>query len=122
VTLKCIYVRNPLSFNFSPKKRLIKGNLTFTTPILLILSLNILLLSVNRLTISYSYLIVTSCELVSAILVLLSNPKVVAAVDAVVATTFSGILFNFFYHNLGSKYIIKPCRKYSGRLINRLGI
>jgi len=40
-------IRNPLSFNFSPKNRLINSSLTFTTTILLILSLSILLLSVN---------------------------------------------------------------------------
>jgi len=38
---------------------------------------------------------VTSQELVFTILVLLPNSKVVAAVNAVIATTFSGILFNF---------------------------
>ena len=53
---------------------------------------------------------------------LLPNPKVVAAVDAVVAAAFSGILFDFFYYNLGSKCVIKPYRKYYGGLINRLGI
>ena len=45
ITLKCIQVRNPLSFNFFPKNCLIKGNLTFTILILLILSSNTLLLS-----------------------------------------------------------------------------
>jgi len=54
--------------------------------------------------------------------VLLPNPKVVAAVDAVIAATFSSILFNFFYYNLSNKYITKPCRKYYSRLINGLGI
>jgi len=79
-------------------------------------------LSINQLTISYSCPIVTSCELVSTILVLLLNPKVVATVDTVIAAAFSSILFDFFYYNLSSKYIIKPYRKYYGRLINRLGI
>jgi len=65
---------------------------------------------------------VTSYELVFTILVSLPNPKVVAAVNGVVAATFSSILFNFFYYNLGSKYITKPCRKYYGKLINRLYI
>jgi len=54
--------------------------------------------------------------------VLLPNPKIVATVDAIVATTFNGILFDFFYHNLSSEYITKPYRKYYSRLINRLGI
>jgi len=54
--------------------------------------------------------------------VLLPNPKVVATIDAVVATAFSGMLFNFFYYNLSSKCVIKPCRKYYDRLINGLGI
>jgi hypothetical protein len=48
--------------------------------------------------------------------------KVVATVKGVVTCAFGGILFNFFYYNYGSNYIIKPCRKYYGRLINRLGI
>ena len=55
-------------------------------------------------------------------LVLLPNPNIVAAVNGVVAATFSSILFNFFYYNLSSKYIIEPCRKYYGRLNNGLGI
>ena len=58
----------------------------------------------------------------STILVSLPNPKVVAAIDAVITATFSGILFDFFYYNLRSKCITKPYRKYYGGLINRLGI
>jgi hypothetical protein len=49
-------------------------------------------------------------------------PKVVTAVDGVVTGAFSSILFDFFYYNLSSNYIIEPYRKYYGRLINRLGI
>ena len=52
----------------------------------------------------------------------LPNPNIVAAVNGVVATAFSGMLFNFFYYNLGSKCITKPYRKYYGRLVNGLGI
>ena len=48
--------------------------------------------------------------------------KVVAAVDSVVTGAFSGILFNFFYYNLGSNYITEPYRKYYSRFLNRLGI
>ena len=48
--------------------------------------------------------------------------KVVAAVDSVVTGAFSGILFNFFYYNLGSNYIIEPYREYYSRFLNRLGI
>jgi hypothetical protein len=48
--------------------------------------------------------------------------KVVTAVNSVVTNAFSGILFDFFYYNYSSNYIIKPYRKYYGRLINRLGI
>jgi hypothetical protein len=55
-------------------------------------------------------------------LVSLLIPKVVAAVNGVITGAFSGILFNFFYYNCGSNYIIEPCRKYYGGLINRLGI
>jgi len=47
VTLKYIYVRNPLSFNLSPKNLLINSNLTFTTPIPLILYLSAALSPVN---------------------------------------------------------------------------
>jgi len=47
VTLKCIYIRNPLSFNLSPKNLLINGNLTFTAPILLTLYLSAVLFSIN---------------------------------------------------------------------------
>ena len=46
-------------------------------------------------------------------------PKVVAAVNGVVTSAFSSMLFNFLYYNLGSDYIIKPYRKYYNGLINR---
>jgi len=46
-TLKCIYIRNPLSFNLSPKNLLIDGNLTFATPIPLTLYLSAVLFSIN---------------------------------------------------------------------------
>ena len=49
-------------------------------------------------------------------------PKVVATVNGVITSAFSGILFNFLYYNYSSNYITKPCRRYYGRLINRLGI
>ena len=58
----------------------------------------------------------------SYILVSLLVLKVVTAVNGVIAGAFSSILFNFFYYNYSSKYIIEPYRKYYGRLINRLGI
>jgi len=38
---------------------------------------------------------VTSCELLSPILVSPPDPKVVAAIDGVMTSAFSGILFNF---------------------------
>jgi len=47
ITLKCIYVRNPLSFNLSFKNLLINSNLTFAAPILLILYLSVILFSIN---------------------------------------------------------------------------
>jgi len=50
------------------------------------------------------------------------NIKVVTAIDSVIATYLDGILFNFLYYNLSSKYIIKPYRKYHSGLINRLYI
>ena len=43
------------------------------------------------------------------------NPKVIAFNISVVVAAFSGILFNFFYYNLGSNYITEPYRKYYGR-------
>jgi hypothetical protein len=49
-------------------------------------------------------------------------PKVVATVNSVVTSAFSGILFNFFYRNRGSNYITEPYKKYYSGLINRLGI
>jgi hypothetical protein len=55
-------------------------------------------------------------------LVSLPDLNIVAAVDSVIVCAFSSILFNFFYYNLGSNYIIKPYRKYYDRLVNRLGI
>jgi len=69
-----------------------------------------MLLSINRLTISYNYLTITSCESVSYILVLLPNPKVVAAVNSVITGAFGGILFNFFYRNYSSNCITTPYR------------
>jgi len=62
---------------------------------LLILSLSALLLSYSLLTISYNYPTITSYKLVSLILVFPLVPKVVAAVNSVITSTFSGILFNF---------------------------
>jgi len=123
VTLKCIYVRNPLSFNLSPKNLLIKGNLTFAAPIPLILYLSIILFSVNWSTISYSCLTVIGCyKLVSTILVSPPDLKVVAAVNGVMVAAFSGILFNLLNRNYGSNCITEPCSKYYGRLINGLGV
>jgi len=76
---------------------------------LLSLSLSIILLSVNQLTISYNCPLVISSKLVSTILVLL--PKVIiASIISVLTAAFSGILFNFFYHNRGSNYITTPSR------------
>ena len=48
--------------------------------------------------------------------------KVVTTIDGVVTSAFSGILFNFFYHNYGSNYIMESCRKYYSRFLNGLGI
>ena len=58
----------------------------------------------------------------SCILVSPSNPKVVATRDSVVTGALGGIFADFFYYNYGCDYITKPCRKYYGRLVNRLGI
>src|SRR6266550_2569002 len=98
VTLKYIYVRNPLSLDLSPLYLSIKGNLTLAALTPLILSLSIPVLSINRLTITYNYPIVTSYKLVSAILV--SLPKAITtSIVSALTSAFSGILFNFFYYN-----------------------
>src|ERR1700721_1402241 len=98
VILKCIYIKNPLSFNLSSTNLLIDSNLIFTTPILLTLFLSNLLLSIIWLTISYSCPTVTIYNSIFTILVSLLNPnfKVVAAIEGVVTGAFSGILFNFY--------------------------
>ena len=97
MTLKYIYIRNPLSFNLSPKYLLIDSNLIFTTSILLTLSFSAALFVINWLTISYSCPTVIGCyKLVSAILVL-PNLEVVAAVNGVIVAAFSCMLFNFLY-------------------------
>ena len=41
--------------------------------------------------------------------------NVVVAPIGVVVGAFSSIIFNFFYYNYGSDYIIEPYRKYYGR-------
>ena len=56
----------------------------------------------------------TTYKLVSAILVLVPNLNIVAAVVGVVVSAFSGMLFNFFYRNLSSNYITEPYREYYG--------
>ena len=55
-------------------------------------------------------------------LTLLLIPKVVATINGVITSAFNSILFNFFYYNLSSNYIITPYRKYYGKYINRPGI
>jgi len=47
---------------------------------------------------------------VSSILVLLPNPKVVAAVNGLATGAFGSILFDFFYYNYSSNYITTPYR------------
>jgi hypothetical protein len=46
----------------------------------------------------------------TAILVSLPILEVIAAVNSVITAAFSGILFNFFYCNYSSNYIIIPYR------------
>ena len=48
--------------------------------------------------------------------------KVIATINGVVTSALGSILFNFLYYNRSSNYIIKPYRKYYGRLINGPGI
>ena len=82
---------------------------------LLILSSSIRLLSYKRLIISYNYPRVTTYKSVSAILVSVPNLKVITAVNSVVVSAFSSILFDFSYYNYSSNYITEPYRKYYGR-------
>jgi hypothetical protein len=65
---------------------------------------------------------VTTYKLALAILVSSPNLNIITAINGVVVYAFGGILFDFFYRNYSSDYIIKPYRKYYDRLINRLGI
>ena len=58
----------------------------------------------------------------SLILVSPLVPKVITTIKGIVTGAFGSILFNFLYYNCGSNYIIKPCRKYYGGLVNGLGI
>jgi hypothetical protein len=46
----------------------------------------------------------------SVILVSPPNPKVVTTVNSVITTALGSILFNFFYYNYSSNYIITPSR------------
>ena len=55
-------------------------------------------------------------------LILSLVPKVIVAVNGVITGAFGGILFNFFYYNQGSNYIITPYRRYYNKCIIRLGI
>ena len=57
----------------------------------------------------------TTYKLVLAILVSPPNLKVITANIGVIVSTFSSILFNFFYYNYSSNYIIEPYRKYYNR-------
>ena len=50
------------------------------------------------------------------------KPKVITTVDSVITASLGSMLFDFFYRNRSSKYIMEPYRKYYGGLINRLGI
>jgi len=84
---------------------------------LLSLSLSIILLSINQLTISYNYPLITSYKLVSSILVSPPILEVVAPVNSVITTAFSSILFNFFYYNYSSNYIIIPYRSTIGDIL-----
>ena len=55
-------------------------------------------------------------------LVLVPDFNVVAAVNGIMTGAFGSILFDFFYYNYSSNYIMEPYRKYYGGLINGLGI
>jgi hypothetical protein len=74
------------------------------------LSLSIALLSVNQLTISCSCPYVTNYKLVSTILVSPPILEVIAAINSVITGAFGSTLFDFFYYNYSSNYIITPYR------------
>ena len=88
-----IWVKNPLSLAFSPLNLLIDGIFILDIPISVILFFNACLLLVSCLMIAYSWPIITTCESVSAILILLTNPKAVA----VMGIAFSGILIDLMF-------------------------
>ena len=44
-----------------------------------------------------------------------TNPKAIALNVGIIVAAFSSILFNFFYYNRSSNYIMEPCRKYYNR-------
>ena len=56
----------------------------------------------------------------------------VTTIDSIVTSAFSGILFDFFYYNLSSNYIINPYRNttvksligwiYRYRIVNNVNI
>ena len=48
--------------------------------------------------------------------------EVVAAIDSVITSAFSSILFDFFYYSLSSNCITEPYREYYGRFFNGLGL
>ena len=58
----------------------------------------------------------------SLILVSPLIPKVITTIKGVITSAFGGILFNLFYYNYSSKYVIEPCRRYYSGLIIRLGV
>jgi hypothetical protein len=53
-------------------------------------------------------------QFTSAVIISLLILKVVTTVDGVITSAFSSILFNFFYRNYSSNYVIERYREYYG--------
>ena len=75
-----------------------------------------------RVTPVSSWAIVTTYESTNASPILVLSCELDVLGIVVITACFGGMLLALFYHNLGSKYIIKPYGKYHGRLVNGLGI
>ena len=70
----------------------------------------------------FSWAMVTTYESTDALPMLVSSCKLDVPGVVVIMACFGGILSVIFYHNLGSKYIIKPYGKCHSGLLNGLGI
>ena len=121
LSLSNIYIRYLLSTVRDLLYRSTTGSLTFINPISLSLLLRATILPSIYLIILFSWPMVTTYKSTNGSPIPVSPCKLNIP-GIVVITTFSGIFVVVFYYNCSSKYIIKPYRKYYGRLVNGLGI